>query len=94
MSTPPALPFPPRTLIAAALGAAFAISANLLSYFLIRGINEKVPQNERVSYLWWDSRIRSKYKELYPGSKLVFLLNLSAILMVASFLFVCWSSFH
>jgi hypothetical protein len=85
------LPFAPRTLIAAALGASFAIFANLLSYVLVGRINERVPQNERVSYLWWDARIRNKHQELYPESKLVFLLNICAVLMVICFLFVFWS---
>jgi len=53
---------------------------------MIGKINERVPDNERVSYLWWGSEVRRKFKRLYPGNRLVVLLDSCIILLVLSFI--------
>jgi hypothetical protein len=77
---------PLRVIVIALLGGSFAIFANMLSFIMIGKINERVPENERISYFWWGTEVRKKYKQLYPASKLTLLRDLLLILMVLCFL--------
>jgi hypothetical protein len=71
-------------IIAGCLGGSAAITANMISFMMIGKINEKVPESERISYFWWGTEVRKRFKELYPGNKLKFLLDSCVVLMVLS----------
>jgi hypothetical protein len=58
----------------------------MLSFVMIGKINERVPENERISYFWWSAEVRKRYKLLCPASKLALLADLFLILMVLCFL--------
>jgi hypothetical protein len=58
----------------------------MLWFIMIGKINERVPENERISYFWWGTEVRRKYKQLYPASKLPLLADVCLVLMVLSFL--------
>ena len=75
-------------LIIFCLGASSAIFANILCFVMIGKINERVKENERISYIWWGTEVRRKFKQLYPESRLVLLLDSCAVIMVLSFLFL------
>jgi len=77
---------PLRVIVIALLGGSFAIFANMLSFIMIGKINERVPENERISYFWWGTEVRKRYKQLYPASKLALLADLFLILLVLCFL--------
>lgn len=62
-----------------------AITASTLSYIMIGKINERVPENERISYFWWGTEVRTRFKQLYPESRLVFFLDSCVVLMVLCF---------
>ena len=79
-------PFTVRAIVVALIGGSFAIFANMISFVMIGKINERVPEKERISYFWWGTEARKRFKELYPESKLTILLNLCVILMVVCFL--------
>jgi hypothetical protein len=64
----------------------FSVFASLISLAMVGKFNEKVPEAERISYVWWDSSVRTKFKQLYPRSKLTFLLNLCRAMRVLCFL--------
>jgi hypothetical protein len=72
--------------IGACLGASAAITANMISFMMIGKINEKVPESERISYFRWGTEVRTKFKELYPGNKLVLILDSSLVMMIISFM--------
>ena len=80
------IPF--RVIVIALFGGSFAIFANILSFIMIGKINERARENERISYFWWGTEVRKRYKEFYPASKLPLLTDLCLILMVVSFLFL------
>ncbi len=80
------LPIP--AIIFASLGGSFAIFANTLYFIMIGKINERVPESERISYLWWGTEVRKKFKQFYPGSRLVLLLDSCLVLMVLCFVFL------
>jgi hypothetical protein len=82
-----------RDLIAGCVGASSAVFANLISFVMIGKINERVPESERISYLWWGTGVRRRFKELYPGNKLAFLLDSCVVLMILSFVFLIWRDF-
>lgn len=63
----------------------------MLSYVMVGQINQRLPENERISYLWWDLRVRKKHREMYPESKLASLFDLCGILMVLCFPLLLWS---
>jgi hypothetical protein len=77
---------PLRVIVIALLGGSFAIFANMLSFLMIGKINERVPENERISYFWWGTKVRKRYTQLYPTSKLALLADLCLMLMVLCFL--------
>jgi hypothetical protein len=77
---------PLRVIVIAFLGGSFAIFANMLSFIMIGKINERVPENERISYFWWGTEVRKRYKQIYPASKLALLADVCLGLMVISFL--------
>jgi hypothetical protein len=73
-------------IFAACIGASAAILANMISFVMIGKINEQVPQGERISYLWWGTNVRRRFKQLYPGNRLVILLDSCLVLMILCFL--------
>ena len=77
---------PLPVILIALLGGSFAIFANMVSFIMIGKINERVPENEQISYLWWGTEVRRRYKQLYPAGKLALLADLCLILMVLFFL--------
>jgi hypothetical protein len=79
---------PLPVIIVACLGGSFAMLGNMLYFMMIGKINERVPENERISYFWWGTEVRKRYKQIYPSSKLVLLADLCLILMVPCFLFL------
>jgi hypothetical protein len=79
------LPFTASAIILGLVFGSFSALANIISFIMIGKINERVPESERISYFWWGTEVRRKFKQLYPESKLPFLLNLCVILMVICF---------
>ena len=70
------------------LMATAAILGNMISFIMIGKINLVRPENERISYLWWGIGVRSQFKQLYPGNKLVFLLDACFVLIALCFVFL------
>jgi hypothetical protein len=67
-------------------GTSAAVLANMISYIMIGKINERVPESERISYLWWGTEVRKRFKELYPGNRLVLLLDSCLVAMIVAFI--------
>jgi hypothetical protein len=78
--------FTVRAIVVALMFGSFAIFANMISIAMIGKINERVAEGERISYFWWGTEVRKRFKELYPESRLTILFNLCVILMVVCFL--------
>jgi hypothetical protein len=78
--------FTVRAIVVSLMGGSFAIFANMISFAMIGKINERVLESERISYFWWGTEVRKRFKELYPESRLTLLLDLCVVLMVVSFL--------
>jgi hypothetical protein len=55
---------------------------------MIGKINERLPESERISYFWWGTEVRKRFKQLYPGNRLVFLLDSCAVMMILCFIFL------
>lgn len=83
-----AISMPLLVIVIALLGGSFAIFANMLSFIMIGKINERLPENERISYFRWGTEVRKRYKQFYPASKLALLVDLCFVLMLFSFLLV------
>lgn len=75
-------------IFAACLAGSVAIIANMISFMMIGKINEGLPEGERVSYFWWGTQARTRFKQLYPGSKLVLLLDFCIVMMIICFIFL------
>ena len=73
-------------IIAGSLMTSPAVLANMLSFIMVGKINERLPENERISYFWWGTEVRRRFKRLYPKNRLVFLLDSCVFLMVLCFL--------
>jgi len=73
-------------ILAGCLGGAAAILANMISFVMIGKINTVLPEGERISYLWWGTGVRKRFKQLYPGNKLVWLLDSCLVTMILCFI--------
>lgn len=78
-------------ILATCFGTTAAVLANMISYIMIGKINTLLPERERISYLWWGAGVRKQFKQLYPGNKLVFLLDSCLVMMVLCFIFLARS---
>jgi hypothetical protein len=74
----------PFVVIGCLFGSA-AVFANVISFVMIGKINERVPENERISYLRWGTEMRKRFKQLYPGNRLVLMLDCCVALMILGF---------
>jgi hypothetical protein len=73
-------------IIAGCLGASAAILANMISFVMIGKINLRLPESERISYFWWGTEVRKRFKHLYPGNRLLFLLDSCLVAMILCFI--------
>jgi hypothetical protein len=56
----------------------------MVSFFMIGKVNERLPITQRISYLWWGSEVRTRFKQLYPSSRLIWLHDSCAVLLIRS----------
>lgn len=63
-----------------------AVLANIISFIMIGKINVRLPEDQRVSYLWWGTEVRKTFKRLYPGDRFVLLLDGSVLVMIVCFI--------
>jgi len=73
---------------AGCLGTSAAIVANMISFIMIGKINERGPKSDRISYFWWGSEVRKRFKKLYPANGLVLLLDSCVGVMIICFVLV------
>jgi hypothetical protein len=73
-------------ILAGCLMASAAFLANMISFAMIDKINERLPESERTSYFQWGTQVRVRYKQIYPGSRLVLLLDTCVVMMVLCFI--------
>ena len=72
-------------IVAACLMASSAVFANTISFVMIGKINERMPDSGRISYFWWGTAVRRRFKELYPRDRLILLLDSCVVAMILSF---------
>lgn len=84
MQTTPPISLP--VVIIAGLGGLSAFLANMISFTMIGKINERVPENERISLIWWGTEVRTRFKQLYPGNRLVLLHDYCVVVMILCFI--------
>jgi hypothetical protein len=63
-----------------------AVLANIISFIMIGKINVRLPEDQRVSYLWWGTEVRKTFKRLYPGDRFVLLLDGCVVVMIVCFI--------
>ena len=73
---------------AGCLGASAAFLANMISFTMIDRINARLPESERISYFRWGTEVRARFKQLYPGSRLVLLLDSCVAMMILCVIFL------
>ncbi|MGA2482656.1 MAG: hypothetical protein ABSF92_06025 [Candidatus Acidiferrales bacterium] len=66
---------------------------NMLALVMIGKINQKLPEDQRVGYFGWSSRIKKQYRALYPESRWLLAVRTCEILMFASFALLVWIIF-
>lgn len=72
-------------IVALGVGTTAAILVNTISYVMIGKINERLPKEERMSYLGMGTNVRKKFKQLYPGDKLAWLYDFCLAITILSF---------
>jgi len=79
-----------RLLVVGLIGGGIAFTANMLAFAIIDQINQKLPKESQVSWLWYGNEIKKQHREMYPNSKLVPLLNACSFGLVIWFLIGIW----
>jgi hypothetical protein len=83
----------PVLLFVAFLGVGFA--CNLVFYAMIGEVNRKLPEGQRINYLYMYpgklGKVWSEHKRLHPSGRLRAALALLAGLLIVLFLGVAWS---
>jgi hypothetical protein len=65
------VPIPIAAIVASIIGGISGLAASLAGLEMAGKVNKKVPESERVSEILWDPAVRKKFKDLYPGERLV-----------------------
>ena len=60
----------------------------MILLIMIGKINERLPETQRMSYFGWGTSVRKKFKQLYPGNRLILLHDSCLGLMILSFIFL------
>jgi hypothetical protein len=79
-----------RDLILVFTFGSIAVLGNTLYFLMIGKINERVPERERISYFWWGTEVRKKYKQLCPEGKLASFADAATVLLVLGFVLIVW----
>lgn len=58
----------------------------MVSFIMIGKVNERLPVAERISYLWGTPRVRTRFRRLYPGSRLILLHDSCIVILVLCFI--------
>jgi hypothetical protein len=82
------IPISLPVIVAGCLMASFAVLANLLYFVMTGKINERLAESDRISYFGGGTEVRRRFKRLYPGSRLVLLLDSCVVLMFLCFVFL------
>jgi hypothetical protein len=77
--------FPGILLIIGLVIGSVAIFGNMLALVMVGKVNERLPEPERISYLWWTRYVLKKYEQLYPDGKLGYLWRACEIAMALGF---------
>jgi hypothetical protein len=75
-------------IVAVCVGTSAAVSANMVSLIMVGKINERLPDDQRTSYLLWGTEVRQRFKQLYPGNRLLMALDCCVLLMIVSLIVV------
>lgn len=84
---------PPSTLLAAAVAAWSALLAVVLSRLMAGRVNRHLPESDRISSVRQSRDLRRHYKQLYPRTKLVLLLDASIVILILSLIVLVESLF-
>ena len=79
-----AAPSSPFSIVAAAVAAWSALLAVVLSRLMAARVNRRLPQAERISSIRQSRDLRKHYKQLYPRTKLVLLLDAAIVVFILS----------
>ena len=75
-------------IVAVCLIATAAVVANMISFVMVGKLNIRLPDSERITYLWWGTGVRKQFKQLHPGNKLIYLLDSCLVIMILCFIFL------
>jgi len=80
-----------RFFVIGAIGGILGFTANMLALEMLDQVNQKLPAEKQISWMWYGTPgIKRQHKEMYPDSKLRFLLNVCAAGLVVMFLATMW----
>jgi hypothetical protein len=83
-----------KMIVVGLIGGAFALAANLIAFTIIGQINQKVPDDQHIDFIFWGTEIKKKHRALYPDSRLVLAMNICGSLMLLTFLALSWFVLH
>ena len=65
-----------------------AVVGNIVYLNMIDKINSELPEEQRVSYFSGGTEVRKRFKQLYPGNKLILMLDCCLCMTVVGFIFL------
>jgi hypothetical protein len=83
----------PSTIVSAALAAWSALLAVIVSRIMASRVNQHLPESERISSVRRGKNLRKQFKQLYPRTKLVLLLDAAVVVFILSIIVLAESLF-
>jgi len=74
----------PSSIVAAALAAWSALLAVVVSRVMAARVNQHLPESDRIASVRRGKNLRKQFKQLYPRTKLVLLLDASIVVFILS----------
>lgn len=74
----------PFSILAAAIAAWSALLAVVLSRLMAARVNQQLPKTERITSARQSRNLRKLYKQLYPRTRLVLLLDAAVVILILS----------
>ena len=75
-----------KLIIFGLLQGSFAIALNTLYLVMIGKINQRVRENQRISFVLWGSGVKKQLRQLYPDRKLLIAIRIGEICFFLAFL--------
>ncbi len=72
----------------------FVLIATVVTYVMVSMVNPKLREDEQFNYLFWYpgkmSKLKQRYRKLYPQGRLIFVFNMCTFMAIVLVVLCAW----